>query len=159
MEVMQQFEGFLYDFSRLFLVPVMILIVVALLYSLFAFGAFLMEAWQRRRGQFRSFVVRDGASSQSDDLELKIIKALDWLRIISRTAPMLGLIATMIPMGPALLALGQHDTAAVGRNMVVAFSSVILALLAASLSFFIFSFRRRWLLEDLRRVESAKQES
>ena len=113
MEVMQQFEGFLYAFSRLFLVPVMILIVVALLYSLFAFGAFLMEAWQRRRGQFRSFVVRDGASSQSDDLELKIIKALDWLRIISRTAPMLGLIATMIPMGPALLALGQHYTAAV----------------------------------------------
>ncbi|WP_432785209.1 hypothetical protein AAEX37_02104 [Oligella sp. MSHR50489EDL] len=157
MEIIQQFESLLYSVSRIFLVPVMLLIVAALLYSLFALGAFAMEAWQRKRGQFRSFILREGANSNSDDLELSIIKALDWLRIISRTAPMLGLIATMIPMGPALLALGQHDATAVGRNMVVAFSSVILALLAASISFFIFSFRRRWLLEDLRRVERAKE--
>lgn len=158
MDFIHDFEAVLYAISRVFLVPVLVLIAVSLLYSLFALGAFMMEGWQRRRGAFCSFVIREGKHSHSDDLELLIMKSLDWLRIISRTAPMLGLIATMIPMGPALLALGQHDAGAVGRNMVTAFSSVILALLAASISFFIFSVRRRWLLEDLRQVERAKEE-
>lgn len=159
MEIIHQVETMLYAVSRVFLVPVVLLIGLSLLYSLFALGGFLMEGLQRKYGNFHSFILREEGASNSDDLELKIIKALDWLRIISRTAPMLGLIATMIPMGPALLALGQHDATAVGRHMVVAFSSVILALLAASISFFIFSIRRRWLLEDLRMVERAKEES
>lgn len=158
MEVIQQFETMLYSVSRVFLLPVLLLIGLSLLYALFALGGFFMEGLQRKYGNYRSFIIRQGDTVTSDDLELKIIKALDWLRIISRTAPMLGLIATMIPMGPALLALGQHDAAAVGRNMVTAFSSVILALLAASISFFIYSIRRRWLLEDLRTVERAKEE-
>ena len=31
------------------------------------------------------------------------MQRLEWLRVTSRSAPMLGLVATMIPMGPALL--------------------------------------------------------
>lgn len=60
----------------------------------------------------------------------------------------------MIPMGPALLALGENDAAAVGANMVAAFSAVILALLAASICFFI----RRWLLQDLRLLERQREQ-
>lgn len=37
--------------------------------------------------------------------------------------------------------------------MVVAFSGVTLALIAASLSFVVLNVRRRWLLEELRLVE------
>ncbi len=59
----------------------------------------------------------------------------------------------MIPMGPALLALGSNDGASVGENLVVAFSSVILALISASITFFIYTIRRRWLLEELRAIE------
>lgn len=85
--------------------------------------------------------------------ELFIMRRLEWLRIVSRSAPMLGLVATMIPMGPALLALGSNDGAAVGKNLVVAFSSVILALIAASITFFVYTIRRRWLIEELRTIE------
>ena len=81
------------------------------------------------------------------------MRRLEWLRLTSRTAPMLGLVATMIPMGPAMLALTRSDAAGVGDNLVVAFSSVILALIAAALSYTILTVRRRWLLEELRAVE------
>ena len=81
------------------------------------------------------------------------MKRLEWRRIVSRTAPMLGLVATMIPMGPALLALTRGDAATVGENLVVAFSAVILALVAASLCFLVLTVRRRWLLQELREVE------
>lgn len=168
MTVLTEIETLLYAVSRVFLLPMMLLIAAALAYALVMLGAFAVEAWQRRRGlRSRALFAHarqgaaEGAGGQalmaSDDLELWIMRRLEWLRIVSRTAPMLGLIATMIPMGPALLALGSNDAAAVGRNMVAAFSAVILALLAASICFFILTVRRRWLLQDLRELERRRQ--
>jgi len=152
---MKAFEAGLYELSHLFMFPVLALILLALAYAFVVLGAFVVEAWQRRTGRYRSQLAswhaRHGGSS--DDLELWILKRLEWLRITSRTAPMLGLVATMIPMGPALLALTRSDAQAVGENLVVAFSSVILALISASITFLILTVRRRWLLQELRSVE------
>ncbi len=167
MNLFTEIEALLYAVSRVFLLPVMLLIAAALGYALVMLGAFAVEAWQRRRGVHPRALFahaqqgQDRAGGQaavaSDDLELWIMQRLEWLRIVARTAPMLGLIATMIPMGPALLALGNNDGATVGTNMVAAFSAVILALLAASICFFIFTIRRRWLLQELRELERLRQ--
>lgn len=152
---MQNLEAGLFDLASLFLVPALALIVLALAYAFLALGAFLVEAAQRGAGRHRSALAahhaRTGASS--DDLELWIMKRLEWLRVTARSAPLIGLVATMIPMGPALLALGDGDGAAIGKNLVVAFSGVVLALIAASISHFVLTIRRRWLLEDLRAIE------
>lgn len=148
---MNSFELGLFEVSRLFLVPVLALIAASLAYALVVLGMFLVEAVQRWRGGYGT--VLGDAAAHSDDLELRIMKRLEWLRIVSRTAPMLGLVATMIPMGPALQALSRGDAASVGENLVVAFSAVILALVSASITFFILTIRRRWLLEELRLLE------
>ncbi len=152
-------EGGLYDLARLFLVPVLLLILAALAYSFVALGSFAVEAWQRRRGVYRSVLAahqhRTGCGS--DDLELWIMQRLEWLRVIARSVPMLGLVATMIPMGPALLALTRNDAAAIGENLVVAFSAVILALVSASIAFYVLTVRRRWLLLELRGIERARE--
>lgn len=152
---MKAFEAGLYELSHVFLFPVLALILLALAYAFVVLGAFVVEAWQRRTGRYRSQLVRwhTRHGGTSDDLELWILKRLEWLRITSRTAPMLGLVATMIPMGPALLALTRSDAQAVGENLVVAFSSVILALISASITFLVLTVRRRWLLQELRSVE------
>ncbi|AZV94458.1 biopolymer transporter ExbD [Bordetella sp. J329] len=150
-------ETGLYEISRVLLWPVLVLILAALAYSLFALGGFLAEWLARLRGRHQSLLRRRWEAQErqwaTDDMELWIMKRLECLRMVSRVAPMLGLIATMIPMGPALLALGSGDTAAVGRNMVVSFAAVILALAGASIAFFLLTIRRRWLLEELREIE------
>jgi hypothetical protein len=153
---MPTLEATLYDASRLFLMPVMVLILVALAYAIISLGRFAFEAAARGAGRpNRPLTAHQvGTGCATDDLELLIMRRLEWLRIVARSAPMLGLVATMIPMGPALLALGSNDAAAVGKNLVVAFSSVILALVAASISFFVYTIRRRWLLEELRAIET-----
>lgn len=158
---MKSFETSLYHLSHLFLFPVLALILLALVYAFITLGAFWLEAWQRRSGRYRSPLAAWHAAhgGSGDDLELWIMKRLEWLRIVSRTAPMLGLVATMIPMGPALLALTRNDAQGVGENMVVAFSAVILALVSASLTFFVLSVRRRWLLTELRRIERVGSEA
>lgn len=154
---MNVLESGLFELTKLFLLPVLVLILLALAYAFVALGMFATEAWQRARGTHRSqlaaFQKTSGATS--DDLELWILHRLEWLRIVSRTAPMLGLVATMIPMGPALLALTTSDAKSIGENLVVAFSSVILALVSASITFFILTIRRRWYLLELRAFERA----
>jgi biopolymer transport protein ExbB/TolQ len=151
-------ETSLYEIARLFLTPVLILILASLVYAFVVLGAFCVEAIQRRLGRFHSPLRAHHALTgcATDDLELWIMRRLEWLRVTSRSTPMLGLVATMIPMGPALLALTQHDAKAIGENLVVAFSSVILALVAASITFFVLTIRRRWLLQELRDIELAK---
>jgi len=154
---MNSIEISLFELSRLFLWPILLLILGALAYALIALGAFLVELMQRVRKNYRPvlpyYAAGIGTPLTSDDLELWIMKRLEMLRIVSRTTPMLGLVATMIPMGPALLALTKNDGAAVGENLVVAFSAVILALISASVTFFILTVRRRWLLQELREFE------
>lgn len=149
----------LYELSHLFLIPVLLLILLSLGYAFFALGRFAIEGWQRQRGHYRSTLLTTSLPQHTalHDLELQVMKHLELLRIVSRSTPMLGLIATMIPMGPALLALTQHDAQAIGDNLVIAFSAVILALLSASITFFILTIKRRWLLEDLRQIERAQE--
>lgn len=154
---MTAMETGLYEISRLFLAPVLALILAALGYAFVSLGMFLTEALQRRRGTRRPVLAAQAASVDSDDLELEILRRTEWLRIVSRAAPMLGLVATMIPMGPALLALGRNEAETVAENLVVAFSAVILALIAASLTFLVLTVRRRWLLEELRGIERGRE--
>lgn len=148
-------ESGLYELASLFLAPVLVMILLCLLYSFASLGGFAVEWWQRRQQRAQWVLRRRHAShgGTADDLELWIMHRLELLRIVSRTAPMLGLIATMIPMGPALLALGGGNATGVGENLVTAFSAVILALIAASITFFILTVRRRWLLQELRELE------
>lgn len=154
---MNGLESALCELAHLFLIPVLVLILSALAYAFVCLGGFLVEAWQRRRPGYRSVLaVHHSATGASPaELELWIMRRLEWLRITARSAPMLGLVATMIPMGPALLALTRNDAASVGENLVVAFSSVILALVSASVAFLVLTVRRRWLLQELVVIEQA----
>ena len=151
----------MYSASQLFLTPVLILIGLLFVHAFYALGAFIWQAWQRHNGQAGGFELAAALARNPQmtltELEALATKRMEFARIATRIAPMLGLVATMIPMGPALLALGGGNAAEVGRNMVAAFSAVILALLAASICFFILTIRRRWLLQDLRELERGRQ--
>jgi len=153
---MNALETMMFEVGALFLAPVLFLILLLFAWSFVASGAFLWEMLQRKRQTFPGDLSR-WVSSQtpidSEQLELRISEKLERYRIISRTAPMLGLVATMIPLGPALLALGDGDLATVGERLVVAFAAVILALITASIAYAILTIRRRWLLQELKTIE------
>ena len=93
------------------------------------------------------------ASLTDDELEALALKRMERARIISRVAPMLGLVATMIPMGPALQSLADGQFADMSRSLTVAFSAVILALIAAAITYATVHVRRRWYAQDLLAVQ------
>ncbi|KRG84398.1 MULTISPECIES: MotA/TolQ/ExbB proton channel family protein [Stenotrophomonas] len=153
---MNLIESLLHQLSGWFLAPVLLLILALFLYACYALGMFAVEAVQRRGDRMHAMERhwrRNGGGLE--DMELWTLKRLEPLRIGSRTAPMLGLVATMIPMGPALAGLSDGRMDEVARHVGVAFAAVIVSLLAASAIYTVLVVRRRWLLQDLRRIELA----
>lgn len=138
--------GFL-QLAQWLLTPILALLGVAFLYALWMAGRVLVEAWQRRDPAYAA--LRPSAGTALDEIELLALRQLEPLRLLSRVTPMLGLIATMIPLGPALqgVASGQGNAAlSVFSN---AFAGVVLALAAAAIGLVLYSVRRRWLLGEL----------
>lgn len=153
----QNIEVVLYELSRWFMMPVLALIILLFLYALYMLGGFVAEWLQRGFAHQGCPVLQNLIESdpaiQSEDLELGILAELEGLRLTSRAAPLLGLVATMIPMGPALAGVAVGDMATVGEQVGIAFAAVIIALLAAALTFAMHSVRRRWRLTELRQWE------
>lgn len=150
-------EVLMYQVGQIFLMPTLLVITVMFFYSFYALGAFALQAWQRRQRPIGThdagYSLFDWAcqhpQANMDDFDVYAHKLLETPRLVTRIAPMLGLVATMIPMGPALKGLSSGNLAQVSDNLAVAFSAVILALIAASLSYWIVSVQRRWLAEEL----------
>lgn len=151
----QMLELLMYQVGQVFLPLTLVAIVLLFVYSLYALGGFAVSCWQRRRPAAAApgFTLLQWAQAHphasEEDHEVAAHRMVETLRITTRATPMLGLVATMIPMGPALKALSGGDLASVSDNLAIAFSAVILALITAAITFWIVSVRRRWLAEEL----------
>ncbi|MCW7539940.1 hypothetical protein OOT46_19060 [Aquabacterium sp. A7-Y] len=135
--------------------PVSLGVLGAFAAALWALGRTLAEAWQRWRDPaWRALPAGDSVPLEA--LELAALRQLEPLRLLARIAPLLGLIATMIPLGPALAGVASGDGGRTLLGFGNAFSGVVLALAAAALALALHSLRRRWLLEELHAVRRAR---
>lgn len=75
--------------------------------------------------------------------------------LLARIPPMLGLMATIIPLGPGLAALGKGDPAQLASAVTVAFDATVLGLVAGIAGLIIGKLRRRWYEETLEAMEQA----
>lgn len=162
--IISMLENFMYEVSNLFLPPVLVLIVALFVYAFFQIGVFFMEVLQRRKNAKKyntfndkstlkgypvySYFVTHGVSNE-DALELVAYKKVETISIITRVAPMLGLVATMIPMGPALKALSDGNVQGISENMMIAFAAVIFSLITASITYGIASKRKGWYASEI----------
>jgi biopolymer transport protein ExbB/TolQ len=134
--------------AQLLLWPVLALVALAFVYALWVGGATLMETWQRwRRPGYRALRMAPGMSLE--EIELQLVHQIEPVRLLSRLAPMLGLIATMVPLGPALQSVAQGEGQQALAVFSGAFAGVVLALASASVGLVVYSVRRRWLLAEL----------
>lgn len=67
-----------------------------------------------------------------------------WTDLIARLGPMFGLLGTLIPLGPGIIALGQGDTFTLSQSLLTAFDTTVAGLLAAALASVISAVRKRW---------------
>ena len=70
--------------------------------------------------------------------------------ILTRVSPMLGLMGTLIPLGPGLAGLGQGNLSILTNSVTIAFDTTVLGLFAGIIGFILGRLRRRWYDEALR---------
>lgn len=169
--MIHQLEQLMYQVSDYFMAPVLILIALLFIYSLFALGSFFAQSLQRKSNKVSYIglltsklgaveskklsgyplaqLANQHPTVSKDHLDVAALGELDGVRNVSRLAPMLGLIATMVPMGPALKSLADGNIQGISENLMIAFAAVIFGLVIASITFWIASVKKRWLAEEL----------
>jgi len=88
-----------------------------------------------------------------NDVELEAARRLERTRMLIRIGPMLGLMGTLIPISPALVALAQGDVQTLSDNLVIAFSTTVVGLLIGGLAYSMSAIRDRLYTQDVSDIE------
>jgi hypothetical protein len=168
-------QSVIYLVSASMLYPAMFLLVAGFLIAVASCGAAVAEWAERRREKTGEFRGRGSAALMEelegilkepgtgwDDIEsywraarLAGWKKLDYLRILARLGPAMGLVGTLIPMSTGLASLSQGDTSRLSSDLVVAFSTTVVGLSSGVAAYILYIIRARWLESDLEGLRSA----
>lgn len=89
----------------------------------------------------------------AQDYEIKMAKRLEQTRIVATISPMIGLMGTLIPLGPALIGLSQGDIEQLANNLMIAFATTVIGLFAGSISYVLTQVRKRWYWQDMADID------
>ena len=180
------------------MLPVMIVLVCLILFSVYSIGSILAEFFFERR-HFKANMPRDIKAikdSSYDELPGTIentgllrrqktalqilvanmglpeddlfalaraeVSATDaWNRrkvartdLVTKIAPMMGLMCTLIPLGPGIVAMGQGEVNLLSNSLLVAFDGTVAGLIGGVVSMCVSSVRKRWYANYLVAMES-----
>ena len=175
--------------SQSLTVPVLIILLVIVVVSLFLLGEVIAEYFKNRKvkvGDIYDLIFRISNAASVDNLkdiindsgipdsqkfiltkisdtrsmkktsreavarrlvemeEERIDKTLDKTDIITRVGPTLGLMGTLIPMGPGLAALGAGDINTLATSLTLAFNTTIVGIGSGALCYFLGKIRKQW---------------
>ena len=189
----------MHTISEAMTVPVVVILLVLIVFSVYTVGSLIIEAAVERRSysvrvpelvarietcepsELARVVQESGLlRRQADDLRelsdylylpedgrTEVAKRLlaneqgthkrtvDSVDIAAKVAPMLGLMGTLIPLGPGIIALGQGDTQTLSNSLQFAFDTTVMGLATAVVCFLAARVRRRWYADYLVSMEAA----
>ena len=86
--------------------------------------------------------------------ETKLIKKTNKTDILVKVGPILGLLGTLIPLGPGLAALGSGDIMTLAQSLTIAFDTTVTGLSIGAVSYLISKYKKQWYESDLIDVET-----
>ncbi|MDO9409031.1 MotA/TolQ/ExbB proton channel family protein [Patulibacter sp.] len=115
----------------------------------------LAEQAVRGMAEARATGRPDAVEDALADYELHVQRRLDRTRMLVRAGPAVGLMGTLIPLGPGIAALGRGDVAALAGDLRTAFAATVLGILVGTVAFALTLIRTRTATEDLAALERA----
>ncbi|ADC71308.1 MULTISPECIES: MotA/TolQ/ExbB proton channel family protein [Thioalkalivibrio] len=132
---------------RWLLEPVIVGLLVLVAVAVWELGLALGE----RSGGVRRLEL----SGDAERLAYRARRRIDRADLLARIGPMLGLMGTLIPLGPGLAAMGRGELEILAQAVTVAFNTTVLGLLVGILGFLLGRLRRRWYDAAMERMEAA----
>ena len=128
--------------------------------------AIIKESGMLARQKKVLLVVADNMSMSAADLYALAKRELGLLTeqyeaITSRTdiaakvAPMFGLMGTLIPLGPGIVAMGQGNTEVLASSLLVAFDTTVAGLICAAVCMLVSRLRKHWYRKYMSAVEAS----
>lgn len=87
------------------------------------------------------------------EYEIEASKELSTSKMLTKMGPILGLMGTLIPMGPALVGLATGDIASMAYNMQVAFATTVVGLVVSAIGFLTQQVKERWSVKNITMLE------
>lgn len=87
------------------------------------------------------------------NFEVDAEKELGRSRTFIKLGPMLGLMGTLIPMGPALVGLATGDISSMAYNMQVAFATTVVGMVIAAIGVITLQVKQRWYAREMNDLE------
>ncbi len=141
--------GLMHQITAILLEPVSWALLIFVVWGLFEIGICIGE---------RTVEINKLIKTNNIPYVLSIAKRrIERADFITRLAPMLGLMGTLIPLGPGLAALGDGDVKILSTAMSVAFDTTVLGLLAGMTGFVISRLRKRWYDKALTLMEEKNE--
>jgi biopolymer transport protein ExbB/TolQ len=183
MELLAELMRIMLTLSNALLYPVLILLVVLVGVSFIFVGELLSDYSRRKSGSIEDKLneghlsvffekLKEVLAGHSDEdtlvreterlmqeREVEIMRKLEKPRILIRVGPTLGLMGTLIPLGPALLGLSAGNIEQLANNLVIAFTSTVVGLLIGAVSMIVATVRQRWYTEDMNDMEYIAEKS
>lgn len=103
-------------------------------------------------------IIANGSNEARIDMvlseyEIEADKELSTSKILTKMGPILGLMGTLIPMGPALVGLATGDIASMAYNMQVAFATTVAGLVVSAIGFLTRQVKERWAVKNITMLE------
>lgn len=89
------------------------------------------------------------------DFSQKYEHELERARFMMKVGPMLGLMGTLIPMGPALAGLASGDIGSMAYNMQIAFGTTVVGIFIAGVGLLLYSVKRHWFADEISGLQYA----
>ena len=87
------------------------------------------------------------------DYEVRADAELGKYKLLTKFGPILGLMGTLIPMGPALAGLATGDVASMAYNMQIAFATTVVGLFVGAIGYVLLQIKQRWFVSELADLE------
>jgi len=183
MDILAGIKSFIYLISSSLLWPTLALLAILTIYMIFYIGGIIEEFFSRFKNKNKNIkekILKEEKLSsvvttylnelkniditKDEDVEYllqsktaELAKSLDFIKIMIRIGPALGLIGTLIPMGTGLAGLGQGDMTKLTSDLVIAFTTTVVGLALGGIAYTIYTIRKRWIDEDIRIMEYATE--
>lgn len=89
--------------------------------------------------------------------ETRLIKKTNKTDILIRVGPILGLLGTLIPLGPGLAALGSGDISTLAQSLTIAFDTTVTGLTVGAVAYLVSKFKKQWYEAELIDVETVAE--
>ncbi|MBU2979820.1 MotA/TolQ/ExbB proton channel family protein [Alteromonas sp. C1M14] len=145
--------GVLHQVVGYLLYPVIIGLMGCVLVCLFEVGMSVFEAVHSLKRFVR---VSHGEALTAFDKYASV--RLERVDLLAKAGPILGLMGTLIPLGPGLIALGQGQLDVLSTALSVAFDTTVLGLLIGLGGFVMAKVRRRWYTQVWQQISDQSEQ-